>query len=65
MLCYDMSGMTAGGVEKLNFLTFIFFKIQDKAFTQDGVQQAVKEPCYPRLFHDVPCEKAVVQVDGC
>ena len=37
-------------------------EIEDEAFAQDGVEQAVEPAGEARLLHDVPGEEAVVAV---
>ena len=42
-----------------------FPEIHDQAFSQGRVEYTVYEPGDTGLFHQVPYQKFVVQVDGC
>jgi hypothetical protein len=44
-------------------LTFSFSQINDHAFPQEWVEQIFEKLRKPGLFHDIPVQKAVIQVD--
>ena len=44
-------------------LVYFFAQINDNAFAEEGVEQVFKKLRNPWLFHDIPGQEAVVQVD--